>query len=83
MILQKRKGYPLLVTLCLTSVFLLLCGGNPDTNSDPDMNGDDTAMYDYVCSNARPSAEQQRPKTPRSVRVVPLLPPLIPPLFIS
>ena len=36
-----------MVTLCLTSIFLLLCGG------DPDMNGN-TAMYNYVCSNGTP-----------------------------
>ena len=36
---QKRKGHLFLVTLCLTSVFLLLCGGDSDTN------------YDYICDN--------------------------------
>ena len=47
---QKRKGSPLLVTLCLTSAFLLLCGGDPDTNGS----GSDTVMHNYVCSNGTP-----------------------------
>ena len=47
---QKRKGHLFLVTLCLTSVFLLLCGGDSDTNGDPDTN-DGTGMYDYICNN--------------------------------
>ncbi len=43
---QKIKRNQLLVTLCLTSVFLLLllCGGDPSTNGD-------TAMHDYICTN--------------------------------
>ena len=43
---QKRKGNQLLVTLCMTSVFLLLllCGGDPGTNGN-------TAMHDYICTN--------------------------------
>ncbi len=56
-----------MVTFCLTSAFLLLCGGDPNTNGDTATNGDpgtnrdpihgNTAMYGYICSNGTPASE--------------------------